>query len=36
MSMNHDYDIGVALSDFVNTTCVKRPLAENHDDVISS
>jgi len=29
MSMNHDYETGVALSDSVNKTCVKRPLAEN-------
>jgi len=28
MSMNHDHEIGVALSDSVNKTCVKRPLAE--------
>jgi len=28
MSMNHDYETGVALSDSVNKTCVKRPLAE--------
>jgi len=28
MSMNHDYETGVALSDYVNKTCVKRPLAE--------
>jgi len=28
MSMNHDYETGVALSDTVNKTCVKRPLAE--------
>jgi len=26
MSMNHDYENGVALSDSVNKTCVKRPL----------
>jgi len=28
MSMNHDYETGVALSDYVNKTCVKRPSAE--------
>jgi len=28
MSMNHDYETGVALSDSVNKTCMKRPLAE--------
>jgi len=28
VSMNHDYATGVALSDSVNKTCVKRPLAE--------
>jgi len=28
ISMNHDYETGVALSDSVNKTCVKRPLAE--------
>jgi len=28
MSMNHDYETGVALSDFVNKTCVKRPLVD--------
>jgi len=28
MSMNHDYETGVALSDSVNRTCVKHPLAE--------
>jgi len=28
MSMNHDYEIQVALSNSVNKTCVKRPLAE--------
>jgi len=28
MSMNHDYETGVALSDSINKTCVKRPLAE--------
>jgi len=28
VSMNHDYEIGVALSDSVNKTCVKRPLAD--------
>jgi len=28
MSMNHDYETGVALSDPVNKTCVKHPLAE--------
>jgi len=28
MSMNHDYKTGVALSDSVNKTCVKQPLAE--------
>jgi len=28
MSMNHDYETGVAFSDSVNKTCVKRPLAE--------
>jgi len=28
MSMNHDYETGVALSDSVSNTCVKRPLAE--------
>jgi len=33
--MNHDYETGVALSDSVNKTCVKRPLQRNHDDVIS-
>jgi len=27
-SMNHDYETGDALSDSINTTCVKRPLAE--------
>jgi len=26
--MNHDYETGVALSDSVNKTCVKRLLAE--------
>jgi len=25
MSMNHDYEAGVALSDPANKTCVKRP-----------
>jgi len=25
MSMNHDYETGVALSDSINKTCVKRP-----------
>jgi len=28
MSMNHDYETGVTLSDSVNKTCVKRPLAQ--------
>jgi len=28
MSMNHDYETGVALSDSVNKTCVKTPLVE--------
>jgi len=28
VSMNHDYETGIALSDSVNQTCVKRPLAE--------
>jgi len=28
VSMNHDYETLVALSDSVNKTCVKRPLAE--------
>jgi len=28
VSMNHDYETEVALSDFVNNTCVKRSLAE--------
>jgi len=28
MSINHEYETGVALSDSVNKTCVKRPLAE--------
>jgi len=28
VSINHDYETGVALSDSVNETCVKRPLAE--------
>jgi len=28
VSMNHDNETGVALSHSVNTTCVKRPLAE--------
>jgi len=28
VSMNHDYETGVAPSDSVNKTCVKRPLAE--------
>jgi len=28
ISMNHDYETGVALSDFINKTCAKRPLAE--------
>jgi len=28
VSMNHDYETGVALSDSVNKTCVKRSLAE--------
>jgi len=27
MSINHDYETGVALSDSVNNTCAKRPLA---------
>jgi len=27
MSMSHDYETGVAFSDSVNKTCVKRPLA---------
>jgi len=26
--MNHDFETGVALSDSVNKTCVKRPLAD--------
>jgi len=29
MSINHDYKTGVALSDSVNKTCVKRPLVKN-------
>jgi len=28
VSINHDYETGVYLSDSVNKTCVKRPLAE--------
>jgi len=28
LSMNHDYETGVALPDSVNKTCVKRPLAD--------
>jgi len=28
MSMHHDYETGVALSDSINKTCVKCPLAE--------
>jgi len=28
MSMNHDYETGVSLSESVNKTCVKRRLAE--------
>jgi len=28
MSMKHDYETGVALSDSVNKTCLERPLAE--------
>jgi len=28
MTMYHDYEAGVALSDFVNETCVKYPLAK--------
>jgi len=28
MSLNHNYETGVGLSDSVNKTCVKRPLAE--------
>jgi len=28
VSMNHDYETGVAFSDLFNKTCVKRPLAE--------
>jgi len=28
VSMNHDYETVVALSDFVNKPCVKRPLTE--------
>jgi len=34
MSMNHDYETGVALSDSVNETSVKRFPAEKYDDVI--
>jgi len=29
MSMNHDYETGVALSDSVNKNCMKRPLAKD-------
>jgi len=28
ISMNHDHETGVALSDSVKKTCMKRPLAE--------
>jgi len=28
VSINHDYETGVALSDSVDKTCVKRPLAD--------
>jgi len=28
VSMNHDYETRVAVSDYVNKTCVKRPLAQ--------
>jgi len=28
ISMKHDYETGVVLSDFVNKICVKRPLVE--------